>query len=242
MAVKVSNQYAICLITEEVCLARSSHCILTALVIETEVVDHQRLSGAGYCFSASAPPFLSKVCVASIRRLQGDLDDTHNELKKKRIDALNESDLANLDREVSGPELLNRLRDNISNLYGTLTNSSHPYALKLRNRLVITSHPQSPIIYLRLSDQEAAGLTRIEQTSVLDRIAQHCLVEGEVAVVSTGRHVKKYLQLVPDPCLRVTANSSQTKDDVEKLVRALGDAVEAIMCRNVFGLDIIDED
>ena len=36
-----------------------------------EVVDHQRLSGAGYCFSASAPPFLRKVCTASVRRLEG---------------------------------------------------------------------------------------------------------------------------------------------------------------------------
>ena len=31
-----------------------------------EVVDHQRLSGAGYCFSASAPPFLSAVATASL--------------------------------------------------------------------------------------------------------------------------------------------------------------------------------
>lgn len=155
---------------------------------------------------------------------------------------MNSSDIANLDTEISGPDLLNKLRDNISNLYGTLTNSSHPYALKLRNRLVITSDRQSPILYLRLSNQQAAGLTRNEQTSVLDRIAHHCLVEGGVAVVSTGRHVKKYLQLVPDPCLRVTANSSQNKEDVEQLVRALGDAVEAVLCRNVFGLGIIDED
>jgi len=26
---------------------------------DMEVVDHQRLSGAGYCFSASAPPFVA---------------------------------------------------------------------------------------------------------------------------------------------------------------------------------------
>ncbi|KAL3799676.1 hypothetical protein ACHAWO_002860 [Cyclotella atomus] len=203
-----------------------------------EVVDHQRLSGAGYCFSASAPPFLSKVCVASVKRLEGNLEEIHKDFRTK----LKENEYEKLETEISGSQLLNKLRDNISNLYGTLTNSSHPYALKLRNRLVITSHPQSPILYLCLSDQQATGLTRNEQASVLDRIAHHCLVEGEVAVVSTGRHVKKYLQVVPDPCLRVTANTSQTKEDVEKLVKALGEAVEAVLCRNVFGLDIIDED
>jgi serine palmitoyltransferase len=34
-----------------------------------EVVDHQRLSGAGYCFSASAPPFTATAAIASINYL-----------------------------------------------------------------------------------------------------------------------------------------------------------------------------
>mmetsp|Transcript_33480 Transcript_33480/g.71368 ORF Transcript_33480/g.71368 Transcript_33480/m.71368 type:complete len:521 (+) Transcript_33480:215-1777(+) len=48
-----------------------------------EVVDHQRLSGAGYCFSASAPPFLSKVCLAGIRRLEGRMDEVRKELMEE---------------------------------------------------------------------------------------------------------------------------------------------------------------
>mmetsp|Transcript_36656 Transcript_36656/g.47341 ORF Transcript_36656/g.47341 Transcript_36656/m.47341 type:complete len:177 (+) Transcript_36656:1140-1670(+) len=35
-----------------------------------EVVDHQRLSGAGYCFSAAAPPFVSSVALSSLDVLQ----------------------------------------------------------------------------------------------------------------------------------------------------------------------------
>lgn len=197
-----------------------------------EVVDHQRLSGAGYCFSASAPPFLSKVCVASVKRLQGKLEDDHTTTN---------SDATNTAGELAGEQLLNRLGQSIANLYSTLTNSSHPDALKLRNRLVITSNPISPILYLRLSDQEATRRTRSEQTLILDQIAHHSLVEGKVAVVSTGGHVKKFLQLVPEPCLRVVANASQSREDVEELVKALGEAVEAVLCKNVFGLAIIDE-
>lgn len=34
------------------------------------VVDHQRLSGAGYCFSASSPPFASAVGINSIRTIE----------------------------------------------------------------------------------------------------------------------------------------------------------------------------
>lgn len=35
-----------------------------------EVVDHQRLSGAGYCFSASAPPFLASAAIQSLSFLK----------------------------------------------------------------------------------------------------------------------------------------------------------------------------
>jgi serine palmitoyltransferase len=35
-----------------------------------EVVDHQRLSGAGYCFSASAPPFTASAAIAAIKHME----------------------------------------------------------------------------------------------------------------------------------------------------------------------------
>ncbi|KAL3760080.1 hypothetical protein ACHAWU_006628 [Discostella pseudostelligera] len=255
-----------------------------------EVVDHQRLSGAGYCFSASAPPFLSKVCLASVRRLEGKMDEMMKEIKGGGEDDVvpkdrnlsestaaaagdwevnyNEMTVANLkielkkrglgvtgrkaelqerlkdfltatandDKsastsidELSGPALLERLHQNVGHLYRTLTNPSHPHALKLRNRLVITSHPQSPVIYLRLSDDEAIGRTQHEQISILDRISHYCLTVGKVAIVSTGGHVKRYLQLVPEPGLRMVVNVSQTLEDVEMLVKALGDAVESAL-------------
>ena len=253
-----------------------------------EVVDHQRLSGAGYCFSASAPPFLSKVGLASVRRLEGKMDEmmkdlgtsSHDgvekndassssslsdegvkfnemtvvdlkvELKKRGLGVTgrkaellarlndflaaaakngNSSSLSTSIEELSGSPLLERLHQNVSNLYRTLTNPSHPHALKLRDRLVITSHPQSPIIYLRLSDDEAIGRTRHEQINILDRNSKHCLMVGKVAIVSTGGHVKKYLQLVPEPCLRIVVNVSQTLEDMELLVKALGHAVECAL-------------
>jgi len=206
-----------------------------------EVVDHQRLSGAGYCFSASAPPFLSKVCLASIRRLEGrlddlmieDIEDEHSNDDDKLSSFIPHSPTADtVAEDLSGLALLERLHENVSTLYGMLTNSSHPYALKLHNRLVITSHPQSPILYLRLADDEAIGRTRTEQTCILDQISRHCLINGNVAIVSTGGHVKKNLQLVPEPCLRLVTNVGQTNDDFELLVKALGSAVESILVCN----------
>lgn len=63
-----------------------------------EVVDHQRLSGAGYCFSASAPPFTASAAIAALDYMQSNpeciqtlqsnvkymyqqLDQQHDELK-----------------------------------------------------------------------------------------------------------------------------------------------------------------
>jgi serine palmitoyltransferase len=34
-----------------------------------EIIDHQRLSGAGYCFSASTAPFLSAAAIAALKKL-----------------------------------------------------------------------------------------------------------------------------------------------------------------------------
>mmetsp|Transcript_10670 Transcript_10670/g.30598 ORF Transcript_10670/g.30598 Transcript_10670/m.30598 type:complete len:536 (-) Transcript_10670:10-1617(-) len=51
-----------------------------------EVVDHQRLSGAGYCFSASAPPFVSRAASSALAVIK------------------------------SSPELLQQLRDNTTAL------------------------------------------------------------------------------------------------------------------------------
>lgn len=43
-----------------------------------EVVDHQRLSGAGYCFSAAAPPFFSSAAIEALRIIE-----TQSELRAK---------------------------------------------------------------------------------------------------------------------------------------------------------------
>ena len=37
-----------------------------------EVIEHQRLSGAGYCFSAAAPPFVSTAAIAALELLQSE--------------------------------------------------------------------------------------------------------------------------------------------------------------------------
>ena len=37
---------------------------------DREIVDHQRLSGLGYCFSASLPPYLAVAASGALQRMQ----------------------------------------------------------------------------------------------------------------------------------------------------------------------------
>jgi len=56
----------------------------------TEVIDHQRLSGAGYCFSASAPPFTTNAAITSLNILRNEpqLVSALNENTKYMIEKL----------------------------------------------------------------------------------------------------------------------------------------------------------
>ncbi len=63
---KVSDVEIITLAMDTVLASVGGVCIGTR-----EIVDHQRLSGAGYCFSAASPPFLSAAAVSSLRELDG---------------------------------------------------------------------------------------------------------------------------------------------------------------------------
>jgi serine palmitoyltransferase len=63
-----------------------------------EVVDHQRLSGAGYCFSASAPPFTASAAMTSlqlmenepelVQKLQSNVKYMYEQLESKLIKKL----------------------------------------------------------------------------------------------------------------------------------------------------------
>lgn len=61
-----------------------------------EVVDHQRLAGAGYCFSASAPPFTASAAIASLGYLE------------------------------SNPKVVAKLQENVSYLYKQLKDTELP--------------------------------------------------------------------------------------------------------------------
>merc|ERR1719230_345556 len=71
-------------------IAHSMGSIGGLCVGRTEVIDHQRLSGAGYCFSASAPPFTTNAAITSLNILRNEpqLVSALNENTKYMIEEL----------------------------------------------------------------------------------------------------------------------------------------------------------
>lgn len=93
-----------------------------------QVVEHQRLSGAGYCFSASSPPFTA---VAATKAIQI---------------------MANMAAVSNSNGLMPTLRRNISSVYTRLRQLC---AQQLQDVVLVTSDAESPIQVLELADWPA---------------------------------------------------------------------------------------
>ena len=142
-------------------------------------IDHQRLAGSGYCFSASSPPF---TCVAALEAMKFiDAEPTH---------------LASLKANIATANRLARALPGVN----------------------VISDPESPLIYLELSDEGAPqnrdDRFRIEQR--LQSVVDACLhAEGQGVLVSRARYVypppKSRRPVLPNPSIRITVSSLHTE-------------------------------
>jgi len=214
-----------------------------------EVVDHQRLSGAGYCFSASNPPFLARAASASLKRM------------------------------IDQPIHLTTLRNNVTYFYTQLQQKMSSTTIKsksqtsctLSEKLLITSMKNlSPIVFIKLVQEEpmketktsttttkgkngskgknsshnsnskkstilnltakqSAEQIREDQIQFLDKVAESCLQKG-LAIISTGGHIHHHLTKIPSPALRLTVMSQQSQEDLDTAIQILIDVLrEAFM-------------
>lgn len=178
-----------------------------------EIVDHQRLSGAGYCFSASLPPFMACAAVASLKRIEDE------------------------------PWHLKKLKDNVKYMYNNLEcmlNSFKNYCWRLK---ITSFVEVSPLVFLqlvqnieRVHDQKDMSKmitwSREKQTYILDKISKVCL-DNNVVLISTGGHVIQHLAAVPPPSLRLTVMSKQSRDDIDTVTQVLRDAIISVMKGNI---------
>lgn len=165
-----------------------------------EVVDHQRLSGAGYCFSASSPPFTASAAMQALEELE------------------------------TNPTLYPSLQTNINKFHALLKEHGLEGGGKSSSSdnnnkdylLVRTSDSRSPIVFWEMNPPTAAQQTYEDTVDTLDAIVSHCLVEG-VAMVSLQRRFP--CKTTKSPAIRMTISAAHTDADLERGVKVLKDAI-----------------
>jgi serine palmitoyltransferase len=113
-----------------------------------EVVDHQRLSGPGYCFSASACPFISAAAKQSLMELKADAG------------------------------LLGKLRNNAQEMAALLTSASASAVMQLKAGNKSGDAQVSPMMHVQLSAQHAEKFSREEQKAIILRVARIAMEKG----------------------------------------------------------------
>ena len=164
-----------------------------------EVVDHQRLSGAGYCFSASLPPFLADAARASLTKMKQEPGLVKGLQKKIRF-----------------------FYDRLDEEMGESGNTN----IMLKDLIKVVSAPNiSPIVVIQLNNEtKETKVSREEQIEIMDAIASKCLDKG-ILLVSTGSHVHHYLHKLPPPSLRLTIMAKQSEEDIELAIQVLKQAI-----------------
>jgi serine palmitoyltransferase len=160
-----------------------------------DVVDHQRLSGSGYCFSASTPPFAAVAAMKALELIQ------------------------------TRPEILQRLHDN----RGYLQEKLQEFCSKrLEDLLLVTSDPRSPIVLLQVA--HIPETEYLDETVFLREVVRESLARG-VALVATGQYVRGPARTEPPPGIRMTVSAAHRKEDIDKALTVLGEAVDTVMSR-----------
>jgi 7-keto-8-aminopelargonate synthetase-like enzyme len=203
-----------------------------------EVVDHQRLSGAGYCFSASAPPFTASAAVASLRILEERPDLVQTLQSNVRYTYKRLLEKVEQHNDGGGSSSSNSNNDETKKS----SCCQHYY------KLVVTSDSRSPIVVLQL-EQES-----VYESAIMSGIMRNCLQRGIAIVASTtppaegpyGTTSTNGPSTLPSstststntsctmelaPCIRMTVSALHTKEDTDKAIDVLLESAALVTSR-----------
>ncbi|OMJ15161.1 Serine palmitoyltransferase 1 [Smittium culicis] len=165
-----------------------------------ELIGHQRLSGAGYVFSASMPAILSVTANDNIRRLQSDY-----------------------------PLLLPKLRENISNFRNAISKIDSIIVEGSDLSPVIHIHLSTPTIKSCLKKSkgyEVASFTNNEENHLLIQISSHMRNHG--ILVSQAVYDDDQEHTVNKPSLKVLVSVNHTLNDFQMFADLLNQAIRML--------------
>lgn len=95
--------------------------------------------------------------------------------------------------------------------------------------MVVTSaRGLSPLVFLQLTKNDTAILTREEQMDITNAIAKKCFDDG-LLIIATGNHVNSRLHKIPPPALKITVMAKQSKEDIDHAINILKNAIRHVL-------------
>jgi len=188
-----------------------------------EVVDHQRLSGAGYCFSASAPPFLCATATAALARLKATPERT-TQLQERahKVHTDLQAALAS-----TGARVVSDPISPIKHVQLDAAGGSSRAPMVDRVLAGDFSAPGTPAVtldsvHLTPSDLAAVRTMRAGQDRRLAQAVSACCAAG---VLVTYTHYLPTEVLAPEPTLRFCVTLAHTDEELRRAVEAIARAV-----------------
>lgn len=188
-----------------------------------EVVEHQRLNGAGYCFSASAPPFLATVAQTALSILEKEGPLHLETLHKIKIFTINRLQSSAIEETQTFPNLFDIVSSNDSPIIhlrlkqqyrDTASISFEDNDEQLKN--------MSDEELLRLSEeiklQKIVSLAR--ERGILISMTHYIDIPSGVSSASSS----DIIPTIPPPTIRVIVHSQHTEEYIMLLTRILREA------------------
>lgn len=181
-------------------------------------MDHQRLAGAGYCFSASAPPFLCATATAALEELKNDpaLVQRLAALSLGLHDRLQAAELGAALRLISDP------RSPVKHLVLVGKRSSVTTASSEIKSARMLSPTTQKIVSVSAEEAKA----RLREEGVLDEIVRRCAADAD-GVLLARSHSLEGEPFPARPAIRIVLTLRHSVADVHRLVAVLKKVVDS---------------
>lgn len=178
---------------------------------DREIVDHQRLSGLGYCFSASLPPYLATAGTAALQIM-----------------------------EKEGEDRSARVRAN-ARMFRSKAASTRITGLKIAGCAAegeraedYLEDAESPLIHFHLDPPPPSPDLYPHGDLALHRVVQDAMTREGVAFAVSKYSVLEGQASRPPPSLRVTISAVQQAKDIDRAIAALQASAKRVLSRKTW--------
>jgi serine palmitoyltransferase len=167
-----------------------------------EVVDHQRLSGSGYCYSASSPPFTASAAIAALNLLQTRPEITLHQLQTNQAYLYNKLQIL--------------VHEKLEDLLLITSDVRSPIVM-----MQVADIPETEYLDEVVFLQEVVRESLHRGVALVATAPSPHTTSSQLAAASAD----------PPSGIRLTVSALHTMADIDKAVDVLGEAVDMVMGR-----------